>query len=103
MIYFYPKNALTDRSGQTVHTQLSLILEHCKQGLHCLLFHLCLLEALLYGRTFVGIFECLQKSYWVFEDVGLIAITVGLGPIYAMFFKVLTTSFQMKYNDDIWL
>ena len=36
----------TDRSGQTVHTQIRLLLEEqSDQGLHCLLFHLHHLEA----------------------------------------------------------
>ena len=31
----------TDKSGQTVQTQIRLLLEEqCDQGLHCLLFHL---------------------------------------------------------------
>ena len=35
----------TDRSGQTVKTEISLLLEEqSDQGLHCLLFHLHLLE-----------------------------------------------------------
>ena len=35
----------TDRSGQTVQTQIRLLLEeHSDQGLHCLLFHLHLFE-----------------------------------------------------------
>ena len=35
----------TDRSGQTVYTQIRLLLdEQSDQGLHCLLFHLHLLE-----------------------------------------------------------
>ena len=35
----------TDRSGQTVHTQIRLLLvEQSDQGLHCLLFHLHLFE-----------------------------------------------------------
>ena len=34
-------NFLTDRSGQTVQTQVRLLLEEqSDQGLHCLLFHL---------------------------------------------------------------
>ena len=37
----------TDRSGQTVQTQIRLLLEESDQGLHYLLFHLHLLEALL--------------------------------------------------------
>ena len=34
-------NFRTDRSGQTVQTQIRLLLEeHSDQGLHCLLLHL---------------------------------------------------------------
>ena len=41
---------LTDRSGQTVQTQIRLLLEEqSDQGLHCLQFPLHLLDALLYG------------------------------------------------------
>ena len=36
---------LTDRSGQTVQTQIRLLLEEqSDQGLHCLLFHLHLFD-----------------------------------------------------------
>ena len=57
----------TDRSGQTVQTQIRLLLEEqSDQGLHCLPFHLHLLDALLYDKAtlskFYGdyskIFEC---------------------------------------------
>ena len=42
----------SDMSGQTVHTQIRLLLEEqSDQGLHCLQFHLHLLEALLYGNA----------------------------------------------------
>ena len=40
----------TDRSGQTVNTQIRLLLE-TDQGLHCLQFGLHLLNALLYGEA----------------------------------------------------
>ena len=40
----------TDRSGQTVQTQIRLLLEEqSDQGLHCLLFHLHLLDKMFYG------------------------------------------------------
>ena len=40
----------TDKSGQTVHTQIRLLLEEqSDQGLHCLLFHLHLLDTIFYG------------------------------------------------------
>ena len=38
----------TARPGQTVQTQIRQ--EQSDQGLHCLQFHLHLLEALLYGK-----------------------------------------------------
>ena len=40
-----PKFFRTDRSGQTVQTQIKLLLEEkSDQGLHCLLFHLHLFD-----------------------------------------------------------
>ena len=42
----------TDRPRQTVQTQIRLLLEEqSDQGLHCLPFHLHLLDSLLYGRA----------------------------------------------------
>ena len=44
----------TDRPGQTVQTQIKLLLEveeQSDQGLHCLQFSLHLLDALLYGKA----------------------------------------------------
>ena len=42
----------TDRSGQTVQTQIRLLLEEqSEQGLHCLPFSLHLLDSLLYGTA----------------------------------------------------
>ena len=42
----------TDRSGQTVQTQIRLLLEEqSDQGLHCLPFSLHLLDALLQGKV----------------------------------------------------
>ena len=42
----------TDRSGQTVQTQIRLLLEEqSDQGLHCLPFRLHCLDSLLYGRA----------------------------------------------------
>ena len=44
----------TDRSGQTAQTQIRLLLEEpSDQGRHCLLFHLHLVDALLYGKATV--------------------------------------------------
>ena len=44
---------LTDRTGQTVQTQIRLLLEEeqSDQGLHCLPFRLHGLDSLLYGRA----------------------------------------------------
>ena len=40
----------TDRSGQTVQTQIRLLLEEqSDQGIHCLLSHLHLLDKILHG------------------------------------------------------
>ena len=48
----------TDRSGQTVQTQIRLLLEEqSDQGLHCLLFHLHLLEAFLCCKANLFEFE----------------------------------------------
>ena len=42
----------TDRPGQTVQTQIRLLLEEqSDQGLHCLPFCLHCLDSLLYGRA----------------------------------------------------
>ena len=42
----------TDRSGQTVQTQIRLLLEEqSDQGLYCLPFRLYRLDSLLYGRA----------------------------------------------------
>ena len=42
----------TDKSGQTVQTQIRLLLEEqSDQGLHCLQFRLHLLGALLFGKA----------------------------------------------------
>ena len=44
-------NFQTDRSGQTVQTQIRLLLEEqSDQGLHCLLFHLRVLTKYLHIR-----------------------------------------------------
>ena len=43
------------------------------KGLHCLLFHLSLLEALLHGR--ISNLESLQLIYWVSEGLGLYSIS----------------------------
>ena len=43
---------LSFRAGQTVQTQIKLLLEEqSDQGLHCLQFHLHILEVLLYGKA----------------------------------------------------
>ena len=49
---------LTDRSGQTVMTKFKLLLEmQPDQCLHCLLFHLHLLEALLHSKASKFVFS----------------------------------------------
>ena len=64
---------LTYRSGQTVQTQLRLLLkEQSDQGLHCLLFHLHLFDKL----PFVEILGKLQQIFLASENLGL---TVHLG------------------------
>ena len=54
----------TDRSGQTVQTQIRLLLEEqSDQGLHCLQFPLHLLVTSLYGRAIVQILGWLQRCF----------------------------------------
>ena len=46
------QNFWTDRSEQTVQTQIRLLLEEqSDQGLHCLPFRLHFLDILLYGKA----------------------------------------------------
>ena len=62
-------NFWTDRSGQTVQTQIRLLLEEqSDQGLHCLLFHLHLLDKIHQGLASLFVFKvnyskvsCVQK------------------------------------------
>ena len=50
MSYVMILNFATNRSGQTVQTQISLLLEEqSNQGLHCLLFHLHLFDKIPQG------------------------------------------------------
>ena len=64
-------NFRTDGSGQTVQTQIRLLLEEqSDQGLHCLLFRLHRLDSFLYGRATVKILEWLQQIFWVSEYLG---------------------------------
>ena len=59
----------TDRSGQTVQTQIRLLLEEqSDQGLHCLLFHLHVFDKIPSGFAFLFKFQvnyskvsCIQK------------------------------------------
>ena len=61
----------TDMSGQTVQTQIRLLLEEqSDRGLHCLLFRLHRLDTLLYGRATVQIWEWLQQIFGVSENLG---------------------------------
>ena len=56
----------TDRSEQTVQTQIRLLLqEQSDQGLHCLSFHLHFLDALLLCKTklFDFKYNCDQHSF----------------------------------------
>ena len=62
----------TDRSGQTVQTQIRLLLEEqSDQGLHCLLFHLHLFDNIhmILGR--------LQQSFLASENLGTLRYMVG--------------------------
>ena len=62
----------TDRRGQTVQTQIRLLLEEqSDQGLHCLPFCLHRLDSLLYGKShIVQILEWLQQIFGVYEYLG---------------------------------
>ena len=65
----------TDRSGQTVQTQIRLLLEEkSDQGVHCLQFCLPLFDALLYAKAtlFVWILGWLQQMFWVSEFLGVL-------------------------------
>ena len=58
----------TDRSGQTVKTQIRQFWkEQSDQGLHCLLFRLHLLNTLLCGKATV--FKCLSNVWMIKANV----------------------------------
>ena len=66
----------TDMPGQTVQTQIRLLLEEqSDQGLHCLPFRLHRLDSLLYGRATVQILEWLQQIFWLSEYLGNLRYT----------------------------
>ena len=56
----------TDRSGQTVQTQIRLLLEEqSDQGLHCLLFHLHLFDKIPKGlASFIEFYVDYSKVFW---------------------------------------
>ena len=57
-----------DRSGQTVQTQIGLLLEEqSDQGLHCLQFPLHLLDALLEGKAILFNFKVITANFRVSE------------------------------------
>ena len=62
----------TDRPGQTVQTQIRLLLqEQSGQGLHYLSFRLHRLDSLVYGKSHtVQTLEWLQQMFWVSENLG---------------------------------
>ena len=61
-------NFRTDRSGQTVQTQIRLLLEEqSDQGLHCLLFHLHVFDKIPSGLAFL--FEFLVNYSKVFCEI----------------------------------
>ena len=63
----------TDRSEQTVQTQIRLLLEEQSDlGLHCLPFHLHLLYTLLYGITFLFEFTGIASNFSVSENLGIL-------------------------------
>ena len=53
----------TDRSGQTVQTQIRLLLEEqSDQGLHYLLFHLHLFDKIFYDLAFLFEFQVVYSN-----------------------------------------
>ena len=68
----YPLNTImilsfrTDRSGQTVQTQIRLLPEeHSDQGLHCLLFHLHHFDKIFLGLASLFEFKVdYSKDFW---------------------------------------
>ena len=53
-----------DKPGQTVQTQIRLLLEQSDQGLHCLPFRLHRLDSLLYGRAILFKFLSDYNKYF---------------------------------------
>ena len=54
----------TDRSGQTVQSQISVLLEEqSDQGLHCLQFRLHLLDALLKEKSSCSTFRMITVNF----------------------------------------
>ena len=72
----------TDTSEQTLQTQIRLLLEEqSDQGLHCLSFHLHLLDTLLYGITFMFKFSGIFSNFsgvQSFRNFTVMAKFVGL-------------------------
>ena len=69
----------TDRSGQTVQTQIRLLLEEqSDQGLHCLLFRLYLFDKIPFKRfgLFVRILGRLQQSFLVSKNLGILRYSI---------------------------
>ena len=63
-MYIYRNDPRTDRPGQTVQTQISLLLEEqSDQGLHCLQFRLQLLDTLLYGKYSLFNFRVITANF----------------------------------------
>ena len=60
------KSFRTDRSGQTVQTQIKLLLkEQSDQNLHCLLFHLHLFDEKPFGlASFLDFLVDYSKVFW---------------------------------------
>ena len=55
----------TDRSGQTVQTQIRLLLEEqSDQGLHCLSFHLHLLAKFFHGKASLLNFRMITAKFF---------------------------------------
>ena len=73
----YPK-FLTDRSRQTVLTQIRLLLnEQSAEGQHCLPFCLHLLDTLLYGKTTMFIFYDNYRNFLEYFNFSVPRVLIG--------------------------
>ena len=80
----------TDESGQTVQTQIRLLLKwQSNQGLHCLLVYIHLLDTLLHKKTHCGYSKfCVAEKNWILRILsyvhGSFDILFSFGPLRKM-------------------